>query len=75
MERRGKDIRKLRSLMLKIAGGEVLLPRHKDHALKGEWIGSRDAHVAPDWVLIYRLEGEDLVYFERTGTHSDLFDE
>jgi len=47
---------------------EILL----DHALKGNWKGCRDLHIQPIWILIYRLVG-NLVRFERTGSHSDLF--
>jgi mRNA interferase YafQ len=42
-----------------------------DHKLKGEWSGYRECHVEPDWVLIYKVVGEEIV-FTRTGTHSDL---
>ena len=73
-EKRGKDLGKLEKLMTLIANGTPLPPSYGDHPLRGEWKGFRDAHVEADWVLIYRLEG-DAVYFERTGTHSDLFDE
>jgi mRNA interferase YafQ len=44
-----------------------------DHPLKGNWQGYRDAHIEPDWLLIYKQEGE-AVRFERTGRHVDLFD-
>lgn len=44
----------------------------KDHPLRGEFTGSRDCHVEPDWILIYSL-ATNSVHFERTGTHSDLF--
>ncbi len=47
---------------------EILL----DHPLKGNWKGCRDLHIQPDWILIYRLVG-NLLRFERTGSHSDLF--
>ena len=43
-----------------------------DHPLKGNWKDCRDLHIQPDWILIYRLIG-NLVRFERTGSHSDLF--
>jgi len=43
-----------------------------DQPLKGNWKGSRDLHIQPDWILIYRLIG-NLIRFERTGSHSDLF--
>jgi mRNA interferase YafQ len=51
------------------------LPReHRDHPLKGEWEDHRECHLESDWLLIYRIEGGTIT-FERTGTHSDLFDE
>ena len=71
-ERRGKDMEKLKRVVSMLLAGEPLPRELRDHPLKGEWKDCRDLHVAPDWVLIYRVEGDD-VLFERTGTHSDLF--
>jgi mRNA interferase YafQ len=52
---------------------EVPLPdRQRDHLLIGDYVGRRECHVEPDWLLIYKLEREDII-FERTGTHADLF--
>jgi addiction module RelE/StbE family toxin len=36
-------------------------------------VGYRDAHIEPDWLLIYCIQ-EEAIRFERTGTHADLFD-
>jgi len=47
--------------------------KYKDHPLKHNWAGYRDAHVEPDWVLIY-APADANVHFERTGTHEELFD-
>ncbi len=47
---------------------------YQDHPLRGEWKEFCDAHIEPDWLLIYKVVG-DVVRFERTGRHSDLFDE
>jgi len=71
-ERRGKDLSKLRELILLLAEGHLLPPRYKDHPLAGDWKHFRDCHIEPDWLLIYKIEGDDL-YLVRTGTHSDLF--
>ena len=71
-ERRGKDMSKLREVILLLAEGKPLPPRYKDHPLSGEWKHYRDCHIEPDWLLIYKIEGDDL-YLVRTGTHSDLF--
>lgn len=71
-ERRGKDMRKLRDVIRLLLAGAPLPRELNDHALKGEWRPSRDLHLEPDWVLIYRVNG-DAVCFERCGTHADLF--
>jgi mRNA interferase YafQ len=60
--------------MARLIKQEVLDPRHRDHKLSGNWIGRRDCHIEPDWLLIYQVdEAANLIVFERTGTHSDLF--
>jgi mRNA interferase YafQ len=69
---RGKDLDKLQSLVKAILKGDQLESQYHDHPLSGKWTGSRDCHVEPDWVLIYRIDGDSL-YLERTGSHSDLF--
>ncbi len=71
-KRRGKDMSKLRELIMLLAEGSPLPPCYKDHPLSGEWKRHRDCHVEPDWLLIYKIDGDDL-YLVRTGTHSDLF--
>ena len=54
--------------------GEVLSDKYKDHALTGNWIGHRECHILPNWLLIYYIEENVLVLtLTRTGTHSDLF--
>jgi len=71
-EKRGKDMAKLRSLVLLLAEGAPLPPRYRDHALSGDWKHFRDCHIEPNWLLIYKIDGNDL-YLTRTGTHADLF--
>lgn len=72
--RRGKDLDTLDALMRRLANEEQLEPRFRDHKLSGNWQGFRECHVAPDWLLIYPIEGDEIT-FVRTGTHADLFDE
>jgi mRNA interferase YafQ len=55
-----------------IIENQSLPPAMRDHPLRGDWDGSRDCHVQPDWVLIYTVH-ENHVIFERTGSHADLF--
>ena len=71
--KRGKDLDKLRVIVSQLLEDKKLQDRHRDHALIGDWNGSRDCHIEPDWLLIYTLE-DDVLRLERTGTHSDLFD-
>lgn len=57
-----------------LSRGESLPEQNKDHALTGDWVGHRECHIQPDWLLIYRIEDDVLVLtLARTGTHSDLF--
>jgi mRNA interferase YafQ len=72
LKKRGKDLNKLKEVVSAIAKSEALEERHRDHALSGKWSESRDCHIEPDWILIYRVDGENL-FLERTGSHSDLF--
>ena len=53
---------------------QVLRQRHRMHTLKGEWLGSQECHIANagDWLLIWR-EDKEIAYFQRTGTHDQLF--
>lgn len=73
-KRRGLDINLLKEIISKLANGDPLEPKHKDHPLSGNWAGHRECHIQPDWLLVYRYEGDVLVLtLTRTGTHSDLF--
>jgi mRNA interferase YafQ len=71
-KRRGKDMSKLRQLILLLIEGNPLPPRYKDHPLSGDWEHHRDCHIEPDWLLLYKVDRHDL-YLIRTGTHADLF--
>ena len=72
--KRSMKIELLEEVIAMLAMGETLPDKHKDHALTGNWVGHRECHILPDWLLIYRIEDEGLVLaLARTGTHSDLF--
>lgn len=72
--KRSMKIELLEEVIAMLAMGETLPDKHKDHALTGNWVGHRECHILPDWLLIYRIEDEVLVLtLVRTGTHSDLF--
>jgi mRNA interferase YafQ len=73
-EKRGKDMAKLKAVILLLIDDKPLEPRHRDHPLKGDWVGYRDLHIEPDWLLLYSVTETELM-LARTGTHSDLFGE
>lgn len=73
-KKRGYDIALLKEIIKKLAAGEKLPKKNKDHSLDGDYIGCRECHITPDWLLIYEIDGNALIlYLTRTGTHSDLF--
>lgn len=64
-QKRHKDMNKLKYLMTLLINNTLPLPAvYKDHPLQGSWKGYRDAHVEPDWLLIYKLT-DKLLRFER----------
>ncbi len=72
LQRRGKNLEKLKIIIRSLVGGEALDPIHRDHKLVGDRQGRRECHVESDWLMIYKVEG-DTIIFERSGTHADLF--
>lgn len=73
-EKRGKDLSKLRTMLTFLTARKPLPESCKDHPLRGPWSGYRDAHIEPDWLLLYRIVGDEL-QLARTGSHADLFEE
>ena len=74
IEKRGYNISLLTEVIKKLANGESLPEKYKDHNLSGEYAGCRECHITPDWLLIYEIADNELIlYLTRTGTHSDLF--
>lgn len=73
VEKRLKDIDKLWVVVGMLITGKKLPERYRDHTLKGNYVGRRECHLAPDWLLIYKVEERNLI-LERTGSHADLFE-
>ena len=70
--KRGHDNDKLKTLVQKLVHEEELEAHYRDHKLQGGFKGRRECHIEPDWLLIYKIESNRII-FERTGSHSDLF--
>ena len=76
IKKRGYDLAVLQEVLDKLVCGRDLDERNRDHALTGNYVGFRECHIKPDWLLVYAIDGENLILTaSRTGTHSDLFDE
>lgn len=73
-QKRGYDIGKIKTVITKLANGEVLEAKYRDHLLTGAYGGYRECHIQPDWLLVYQIDdGKLILFLARTGTHSDLF--
>ncbi|WP_252177761.1 type II toxin-antitoxin system YafQ family toxin [Endozoicomonas sp. 4G] len=71
-KKQGKDMEKLKFITRQLVEQKPLAPRYRDHLLTGNYNGRRECHIEPDWLLIYRL-ADDCIFFERLGSHSELF--
>ncbi len=73
-KKRGLPMNLLDDIIIRLAKGESLGEKNRDHSLTGNYTGYRECHIAPDWLLIYLLENNVLVLtLTRTGSHGDLF--
>jgi len=72
LKKRGKDLTKLTKIVRKLIAGESLVAKHRDHALKGDYVDCRECHIEPDWLLLYITHNPHIT-FVRSGTHSDIF--
>lgn len=76
IKKRGLDTSDLEVVLDRLCAGEMLEEHYRDHALLGGYVGFRECHIRPDWLLIYAVDGDRLILTaSRTGTHSDLFGE
>jgi mRNA interferase YafQ len=73
-QKRGKNLEKLKLVVRSLVAGERVDPIHRDHKLVGDYMGRREYHIEANWLLIYKTHG-NIIIFERTGRHSDLFKE
>lgn len=71
-QKRSYNLELLEKVIASLMIPEPLQEKNQDHNLTGNYVGYRECHILPDWLLIYRYEG-DYLELVRTGTHSDLF--
>lgn len=74
VKKRGYDMDLIEEAFEMLCTEQLLPQKYRDHALTGNFEGHRECHITPDWLLIYKIENNELVLLlTRTGTHSDLF--
>ena len=74
INKRGKDLSLLKDVLQTLREEQALEEKYRDHALTGNYIGFRECHIQPDWLLVYAINKEELILTaSRTGSHSDLF--
>jgi len=74
LAKQGKDLAKLRAVLLLLADGHPLPRKNRDHALSGDKALLRECHIEPDWLLVYQIRQSELVLLAvNTGSHADLF--
>ena len=72
MLKRGKDENKIKFVIDLLAINQPLPSKYRDHKLSGNWVGCRECHIEPNWLLIYRFSKENGLELVETGTHSEL---
>ena len=72
--KRNYDLSLMDAVVQTLLEKKSLNAKHRDHALSGNYSGHRECHITNDWLLIYRVDRNNLILIAtRTGTHSDLF--
>lgn len=61
IQKRGYDISLLTAIIKKLANGEQLPEKNRDHSLSGDYSGYRECHVTPDWILVYEIDQGELI--------------
>ena len=73
-KKQNKDLDQLFEVINTLAEGGTLETKYRDHELSGNYKGTRECHIEPDWLLVYEIKNEVLVLMlYRVGTHSELF--
>ncbi len=72
VKKQGKKLNIINDVIYNLINNIPLDKKLKDHLLVGNYKNKRECHLAPDWLLIYEIDGQNLVLY-RTGSHSELF--
>lgn len=76
IKKQGKDLKKIYTVIEKLANGAILEEQYKNHMLinNKHYKECMECHIEPDWLLIYQIFDDNLILLLfATGSHSDLF--
>jgi mRNA interferase YafQ len=71
-KKRGKNLSKAEKIVEMLRLQQQLPEKQKDHPLIGNYKGTRECKIEPDWLLVYYIS-DGVLYLVDTGSHSDLF--
>lgn len=73
-KKRNLPMDKLKKVILLREEFGKLPSEYKQHKLSGQYAGSWECHIMPDWLLIWTQDDDELVLvMTNTGSHSDVF--
>lgn len=70
----GYNLKLLEKVVEILINREKLSVKNKDYALKNKYLGCRECCITSDWLLVYKIKGEELILLTtKTKTPSSLF--
>ena len=76
IKKQGKDVEKLKYIISKLANGEKLEEKYRNHLLTDSkyYKNCGECHIEPDWLLVYQYVDDELILLlVAIGSHSELF--
>ena len=75
VKKRGLPTKEFEVVLQTLLEERPLEAKYRDHALTGNYLGFRECHIRPDWLLIYTIDHGNLILTaSRTGSHADLLE-
>jgi len=73
LSKRGYNMTLIEEVISILATGKNLDLKHRDHPLAGDYTGFRECHIAPDWLLIYKIEADMLILVFKEPEHIAIY--
>ena len=74
IKKRGYNVKLLEKVVEILINSEKLPVKNKDYALKDKYLGYRECCITSDWLLVYKIKGEELILLTtKTKIPNSLF--